>query len=188
MKTRIINLGFQGVCRIMSLDSGMDREFFKCGNFYLDELLQGYDCEKQSKLKIYAALLDNHVIGYYAISANSRRIYSQELASKKEKSVEHGVVFIHGLAVRNDHWDKGIGKALMYHCFETTLKIANLLGVEALCLEAIDEELVKYYEARGFIRNIAYRKRENHGYEMFIRISTLKIMEKRAAQQTMEMA
>ncbi|MDI9350197.1 MAG: GNAT family N-acetyltransferase [Candidatus Symbiobacter sp.] len=167
----------------MPLDSDMDREFFKCGNTYLDHLLRDHDCENTTNLKIYVALLDNHVIGYYAIGAQSRFINPNARSSQTLKKVDFGVVFIHGIAVRHDYRKKGIGKALMYHCFETSLEISKMLGVEALCLEAIDDELVKYYINRNFLRNAAYRKSKHHGIEMFIPINTIKVIVARAYRQ-----
>ena len=146
MTTNRINLGFQGVCRFFPLDSDMDRELFKCGNGYLEGLLHHHKIDRDNDVKIYVALLNEEVIGYYAIRAASRRIQSIELKKNKVRPIESSVIFIHGFAVKFDKWNKGIGKSLMNHCFGVTVQIANLVGVDALCLEAIDEKSVKFYE------------------------------------------
>jgi predicted N-acetyltransferase YhbS len=65
------------------------------------------------------------------------------------------VVLLARLAVSEDAQGQGIGRELVRHAALLTLKVAGLVGVRALVVDAVDEPTADFYEHVGFTPNDA---------------------------------
>lgn len=61
------------------------------------------------------------------------------------------VMLMGRLAVDRSQQGKGIGRALLKDAILRTLKAADIAGMRALLVHALDEEAVKFYLHNGFL-------------------------------------
>jgi hypothetical protein len=66
----------------------------------------------------------------------------------------------------------GIGKKLMIHAMETTVQVAELVGIYALILQAVDAEIGRRYQKWGFEYFLG--EQEKPQPNMFIALETIK--------------
>jgi len=59
-------------------------------------------------------------------------------------------IYLSMIGVDKQFQGKGIGKTLMVDAMRTTLRVAEMVGVYALILDALDKEVAKRYERWGF--------------------------------------
>jgi GNAT superfamily N-acetyltransferase len=138
---------------IKPLDPAMDRAAFTCGEEELDEFFKTHAAEHHEKhlARVYVALYENRIVGYYWLVAQSRALdTSPELSGKLERVAFAPCVCLGMLATHADLQGNGIGRALMMHAFGQTLAVAEHVGVYALTLEAIDQDKADTYERWGF--------------------------------------
>ena len=139
------------VVRILQLDITMDREFFTCDkNFVIDNILRKFDLNTDSQYKLYAAICDEFVIGYYAINASVLKITVKDINNQNNiYDYNQHSVNIEAIAVHKD-WQKSkkgfkLGYLLFLHCAEVTTEISQLLGVRCLSLTAVNKKVADYY-------------------------------------------
>ncbi|MDI9348667.1 MAG: GNAT family N-acetyltransferase [Candidatus Symbiobacter sp.] len=145
------------VVRILRLDTMMDRELFTCGkNLVIDNILRQFNLNQDSQHKLYAAICDETVIGFYAINSSVAKIYFKDKNNQnKINFYTQPSINIEAIAVHKD-WQnakKGrkIGTLLFLHCCEVTTEISQLLGVSLLSLTAVNRKVADYYHEKwGF--------------------------------------
>jgi hypothetical protein len=76
------------------------------------------------------------------------------------------------LGVQEKWHDNGVGKKLMIHAMETTVQVAELVGIYALILQAADKPLGKRYKKWGFEYFLG--EEEKPQPNMFIALETIK--------------
>lgn len=73
------------------------------------------------------------------------------------------------IGVHRDHDKQGIGRLLMLDAFNRTLVIAENAGTYGLTLDAVDEDVAGYYEAKYDFERFA-----DGGLEMFLPLGTMR--------------
>jgi GNAT superfamily N-acetyltransferase len=106
------------------------------------------DQRKKSHCRVYYAVLDGTLAGFYSLAAASR---NAELISKQAieyfERISHAPCLYLGMIGVQEKWQaNGIGKKLMIHAMETTAQVAELVGIYALILQAADAEVGKRYK------------------------------------------
>jgi len=126
---------------------------FDCGNTSLNEWLKKFAWTNQQSdsAKTYIALDGNRVAGYYALTAGSvHKHESPQCISKGLANHPIGVVLLARLAVDREQQAKGLGKALLFDAMTRIEAAADLIGVRAVLVHAIDELARRFYLHFGF--------------------------------------
>ena len=127
---------------------------FDCGREELNRFLQQYALQNQQSggAQTYVGLVDQSVVGYYALAVGS---VEQEDAPERTKKglAKHSIpiMLLARLAV-DRHWQKrGIGAALLKDAMLRTLQAADIAGIRALVVHAKDDEARRFYERFDFL-------------------------------------
>ncbi len=122
---------------------------FDCGNESLNGWLREYAWANQQadSSKTYVALSGSTVAGYYALTAGS--VHKHESPQRIAKGLANhpiGVVLLARLAVDRSQHGKGLGKALLFDALSRIEEAADIVGVRAVMVHAIDDEARRFYE------------------------------------------
>lgn len=127
---------------------------FECGREELNRFLQHHALQNQQSggAQTYVGLVDQSVVGYYALAVGS---LEQEDAPERVKKglAKHSIpiMLLARLAV-DGHWKKrGIGAALLKDAMLRTLQAADIAGIRALVVHAKDDEARRFYERFDFL-------------------------------------
>ncbi len=126
-----------------------DLTFFDCGNTMLTIWLRKFALINQQadSAKTYLACRENRVVGYYSLSAGSvSKHESPERIARGMANHPIGVVLLARLAVDLRERGKGLGKALLFDALKRVEVAADIMGVRAVLVHAIDESARKFYE------------------------------------------
>ena len=126
---------------------------FDCGNPALATWLQKFAWPNQQadSAKTYVACRVNRVLGYYALTAGS--VHKHESPERIAKGLANhpvGVVLLARLAVDVGEQGKGLGKALLFDALKRIEEAADIVGVRAVMVHAIDDAARKFYEYFNF--------------------------------------
>ncbi len=128
---------------------------FDCGRADLNRFLQQYALPNQHSggSQTYVGLVDDSVVGYYALAVGS---VEQDLAPERMKKglAKHAIPIIMLLArlAVDLHWQKqGVGAALLKDATLRTLQAAEIAGIRALVVHAKDERAKQFYERFDFL-------------------------------------
>ena len=121
---------------------------FDCGKPPLNEWLTRYAWQNQlaDASKTYVACRGNRVAGYYSLVASS--IQKSDAADRVARGLANhpiGVILLARLALNKTEKGQGLGKALLKNALVRTAQAAEIVGVPALLVHAIDEEARLYY-------------------------------------------
>ena len=125
-----------------------DLSQFACTNATLDGWLRKFAWTNQQadSAKTYVALDGNRVIGYYALTTGS--VHKHESPERIAKGLANhpiGVVLLARLAVDQTQQGKGLGKALLFDALSRVEAAADIVGVRAVLVHAIDEAARRFY-------------------------------------------
>jgi GNAT superfamily N-acetyltransferase len=142
--------------QIERFDPSHECSEFSCGRSPLDEfvhtLVRQY--EKQNLGRTYVTVRpgEKRVLGYYTIASGS--VSFENLPSRRARKLSlHPVpvVLLARLAVDRSIQGQGLGGALLVDALERCLNLAEVLGVHAVEVVAIDEVARSFYEKYGFV-------------------------------------
>jgi GNAT superfamily N-acetyltransferase len=130
-----------------------DLSTFDCGNLSLTTWLQKFAWQNQQadSAKVYLAVRDNRVAGYYALTAGS--VIKEQSPARIAKGLANhpiGVVLLARLAVDVGEKGKGLGKALLFDALSRIAEAADIVGVRAVLVHATDEEARRFYDHFNF--------------------------------------
>jgi len=77
-------------------------------------------------------------------------------------------VYLGMIGVNGDHQGSGVGRLLMLHAMKKTLEVADLVGIYALTLTAIDQSTAERYKRWNFV---PFSEGE---LDMFVPLTTIK--------------
>jgi predicted N-acetyltransferase YhbS len=126
---------------------------FDCGNPALTTWLQKFAWPNQQadSAKTYVACRENRVVGFYALTGGS--VHKHESPERIAKGLANhpvGVVLLARLAVDVGEQGKGLGKALLFDLLKRIEEAADIVGVRAVMVHAIDDAARKFYEYFNF--------------------------------------
>ena len=138
---------------IEKLTQAHDLSLFDCSNVALNNWLKRFAWTNQraETAKTYVALEDQRVIGYHALVASS--VAKQEAPERiVQGTANHpiGVVLLARLAVDKAQQGRGAGKALLIDALRRIAEAANIVGVRAVLVHAIDDNARQFYQRHGF--------------------------------------
>ena len=138
---------------IEKLRRELDLSTFDCGSPTLTTWLRKFAWLNQQadSAKTYVAVRENRVAGYYALTAGS--VHKHEIPERIGKGLANhpvGVVLLARLAVDVTEKGKGLGKALLFDALKRIEEAADIVGVRAVMVHAIDDQARRFYEHFNF--------------------------------------
>lgn len=140
--------------QIEPLSKAHDLSEFDCGTHEsLNLWLKKYALQNQANdsARTYVVHREHRVVGYYAISAGS---ISKEQATGR---AAHGLAnhpipisLLGRLAVHRNEQGNGIGRALLKDALLRIERAADILGIRAVLVHAIDQQAREFYERFDF--------------------------------------
>jgi GNAT superfamily N-acetyltransferase len=130
-----------------------DLSDFDCGSTALNDWLKKFAWTNQQadSARTYLALVGDRVTGYYALTTGS--VHKRESPQRIAKGLANhpiGVVLLARLAVNQLLRGKGLGKALLFDALSRIEEAADIVGVRAVLVHAIDETARRFYLHFGF--------------------------------------
>lgn len=106
--------------------------------------------EKNNASRTYVVCVDNKVIGYYALAVGSVR--HDELPSRIKRNMPNPVpvMILARLAVDSSWQGRGIGSGMLQDAILRTLNAAEIAGIKAILVHAIDDVAKQFYAHHGF--------------------------------------
>jgi GNAT superfamily N-acetyltransferase len=131
-----------------------DLSQFNCGTHEsLNIWLKKYALQNQTNdsARTYIVHRANFVVGYYAISAGSIAKESATLRAAQGLANHPIPISLLGrLAVHKEEQGSGLGKALLKDALFRMERAANILGIRAVLVHAIDQQARMFYEKFDF--------------------------------------
>lgn len=138
---------------IERLTQAHDLSHFESSNSTLNTWLKKFAWANQraESAKTYVAHRDGRVAGYHALVAGS--VLKQEAPERIAQGLANhpvGVILLARLAVDRNEQGKGLGKALLRDALGRIAQAADVVGVRAVLVHAIDDGARKFYLHHGF--------------------------------------
>ncbi len=124
---------------------------FHSGVFELNNCLKKRALKAEGRSsRTYVISRGRSVIGYYCLSAGS--ISRGEVQGKLKRNMPDPIpVMVLGrLAIDHREQGKGLGAALLKDAILRTLQAADVIGIRAILVHAINRTAQQFYEGRGF--------------------------------------
>ena len=126
---------------------------FECSNTTLDIWLKRYAWTNQraETSKTYVAHRGARVLGYHSLVAGS--VLKHEAPERIAQGLANhpvGVILLARLAVDKSEHGKGLGKALLGDALARICQAADVVGVRAVLVQAIDDSARQFYLHHGF--------------------------------------
>ena len=154
---------------IESLSSQHHRSEFDCGVGELNVYLQKYTSQHQRKGvgRTYVATEENveRVLGYYTISASAA-----DFETVPENLPRHPipVALIGRLAVDISARGLRLGETLLLHALRSAQRVAEIAGVYAVVVDALDKQAKDFYLKYGF------KELADDGLHLYLPMRTIK--------------
>ncbi|HEX8322028.1 GNAT family N-acetyltransferase [Longimicrobium sp.] len=141
---------------IRPLERGDDREGFRCGEPALDTFLRKHALSNHESglSRIYVAVDDpasRVLLGYYALSNTS--IAADQLAAIVTQRLPRypiPAILIGKLATDERRHGRGLGRDLLKHALQTSLRAAELSAALGVLVDAKSTDVMGFYERYGF--------------------------------------
>jgi GNAT superfamily N-acetyltransferase len=140
--------------RIEKLRADHPVENFDCGRDELNRYLIRFAWANQQAgaALTYVGLIDNSVIGYYALTvAQVTREETPERLGKGLARHSIPIMLLARLAVDQRWHGQGAGKALLRDAIRRTLQAAGIAGIRAFAAHAKNDQARRFYERFDFI-------------------------------------
>ena len=125
---------------------------FSCGEPLLDAWLRkrALKNELSGATRTYVVCLDNEVVGYYSLAVGS--IEHQFAPGNIERNMPAPVpvMILARLAVDKRYAGRNIGAGMVRDALLRTLQAANIAGIRALLVHALNERAASFYRNLGF--------------------------------------
>lgn len=131
---------------------------FRSGRAELDEWLtrHGAAATRSGSARVYLAESEGDAVGYFALAAGS--VDPARTGTRTRRGMPRHpipVVLLARLAVSEDAQGQGVGRELVRHAALLTLRVARLVAVRALVVDALDDPTAGFYAHVGFTANEA---------------------------------
>ena len=131
-----------------------DLESFSCGISAIDRYLKVdalSDC-KNLLSKTYVVTKDRKIVAFCTLILHSLKDGEKEFFIDKNRCPQQRVpaLLIGQLAVDEQHKGKGIGASLIQKMINNALAITNYANFPVIIVDAHSENLVSYYQSKGF--------------------------------------
>ncbi len=126
---------------------------FSCGEASLDTWLKGRALknEQAGASRTYVVCVDGVIVGYYSLAVGS--IEHKFAPSKLKRNMPEliPVMILARLAVDQSYTQKNIDTGLLRDALMRTLQSADIAGIRALLVHALNDKAARFYANRGFV-------------------------------------
>ena len=132
-----------------------DLEGFDSGQPSLDGWLtaRARKNEKIDGSRTYVVRDGDQVVAYYCLSTGAVAHVDAPGKIKRNMPDPIPVMLMGRLAVAKSHQGKGLARGLMRDALMRTLQAAEIAGIKALLVHAIDEDSARFYRHLGFLNS-----------------------------------
>ncbi len=125
---------------------------FDCGNAGLDDWLRrrALNNDRIGASRTYVLCEGGRVIAYYALATGGIARAGAPRRVRQNMPDPIPVMVLARLAVDRRHQQCGLGSALLRDAILRTLSVAEIAGIRAMLVHAIDPAAAAFYAARGF--------------------------------------
>jgi len=127
---------------------------FKCGRNSLDLFIRKYALVNQraDSSQTYVVHQNDVVMGYYSLVFRSVRLEDATVDVRSALPPGYPVpaMLFARFAVHKQLQGRGIGKSLLKDAFLRTIEASEIGGLAAILVDAIDDEMVAFYQGYGF--------------------------------------
>ena len=130
-----------------------DLSRFQCGEPELDDWLKlrALQNEVSGASRTYVVCIGRQVVGYYALAAGAAAHRDALGRVRRNMPDPIPVMVIGRLAVDLKYQGHGIGSALLKDAVLRTVQAAEIAGIRAILVHAINESAKRFYEKLGFM-------------------------------------
>ncbi len=128
-------------------------EDFNCGNSELNDWLRerAFKNEDCGASRTYVVTVGNKVIAYYCL-ANGSVFHSIATGKVRRNMPDPIPVMVIGRLAVDQNWQgRGIGYGLVRDAVLRTLNAAEIAGIRAILVHALNEKAKQFYEKCGFV-------------------------------------
>jgi GNAT superfamily N-acetyltransferase len=135
------------------LSPAHDLSQFRCGEPELDDWLRRRAPlnEESGASRTYVICIGRQVVGYYALAAGAAAHRGAPGRVRRNMPDPIPVMVIGRLAVDLRFQGRGIGSALLKEAVLRTVHAAEIAGIRAILVHAINESAKRFYEKLGFV-------------------------------------
>lgn len=137
------------------LTAAHDTEPFQCGQPQLDDWIKTKALESDGRTARTYVVCDklNIVVGYYCISAGSVERSALPPRMKRQQGQPNPIpiAIIGRLARHSDAEWKGLGSDLLHDALTRIASAAEIIGVRAVLVHALDDTAAAFWKKHGFI-------------------------------------
>jgi GNAT superfamily N-acetyltransferase len=137
------------------LNPAHDLSQFGCGELELDDWLKrrALHNEESGASRSYVVCIGRQVVGYYALSAGAAAHRDAPGRVKRNMPNPVPVMVIGRLAIDLKFQGRGIGTALLKDAVLRTVQAAEIAGIRAILVHAINESARRFYQKLGFMES-----------------------------------
>src|SRR5262249_15272953 len=131
---------------------------FDCGVPLLDAWLtqRALDNEASGASRTYVVCSGGKVAGYYCLAAGSIEPAMAPGRVRRNMPSPIPAIVLARLAVDRRYQGRGVGAGLLQDAIRRTLSAAEIAGIRAVVVHAIDETAARFYLRHGFLRSRAH--------------------------------
>jgi GNAT superfamily N-acetyltransferase len=135
------------------LTAAHDLTQFQCGEAELDDWLKrrALQNEESGASRTYVVCSGRQIMGYYALAAGAAAHAAAPGRVRRNMPDPVPVMVIGRLAVDLKFQGRGIGSALLKDAVLRTVQAAEIAGIRAILVHAINESAKRFYEKLGFM-------------------------------------
>ncbi|MGC9224299.1 MAG: GNAT family N-acetyltransferase [Terracidiphilus sp.] len=153
----------QDISLIEKLTAFHNVRTFTCGEHSLDLYLRKYALANQraDSSQTYVVHRSLDVVGYYTLSFGSVALEEspESMATSMPPRYRVPVMLFARFAVAESLQGRGLGQALLKDAFLRTTAAAEIGGLAAILVDAINDEMVEFYIRRGFQKCPGYERK-----------------------------
>ncbi len=140
--------------KIEKLHAGHDVSKFDSSEKSVNLFLKKYALQNQAidSSRTYVVHLNSVVVGYYTLSFGSAK--PEECPVNVADGMPRypmGIMIFARFGVDKEYRGTGLAQSLLKDAFLRTIEAAEIGGLKAILLDAINEKLMAYYKRYGFI-------------------------------------
>ena len=137
------------------LTDSHDASHFACGQLSLDKWLKerALKNERSGVSRTYVVCQGENIVAYYCLATGSIEHGRAPAKIKRNMPDPIPVMILGRLAVDGTLQAQGLGRGLLKDALLRTLKAADIVGVKALLVHALDHEAVRFYRWNGFLES-----------------------------------
>lgn len=107
--------------------------------------------EDSGASRTYVICMKNCVIGYYALAVGAVEVAKAPGKVKRNMPDPIPVVIIGRLAIDKNFQGRGLGPALLRDAVLRVVQAADIAGVRAILVHALNKDALKFYQHCGFL-------------------------------------